>query len=91
MWIFCLPCELGEYSGKQMLWLARLVRFKGIGLEALSGALDRSWSSRSLPPSLPCLRLSGFMGPASSHQRDWGVLMQAPGDLLQVFSFSWQF
>lgn len=35
-----MPCELSEYSGKEMLWLVRLVHFKGIGLEALSGALE---------------------------------------------------
>lgn len=84
IWIFCLPCELGEYSGKQMLQFARLVHLKGIGLEALSGALESQLElllSASFP-SLPCSRLSGFMGPASSHQRDWGVFMQAPADLL---------
>lgn len=52
IWIFCLPCELGEYSGKQMLRLARLVHLKGIGLEALSGALE-SQLELLFPASFP--------------------------------------
>lgn len=52
--IFCLPCKLSEYSGKQMLWLMRLVHFKGIGLEALSGALE-SQLELLLSPSFPSL------------------------------------
>lgn len=54
VWIFCLPCELSEYSGKEMLWLVRLVHFKGIGLEALSGALE-SQLELLLSPSFPSL------------------------------------
>lgn len=54
VWIFCLPCELSEYSGKEMLWLVRLVHFKGIGLEALSGALE-SQLELLLSPFFPSL------------------------------------
>lgn len=49
IWIFCLPWKLSEYSGKQML-----VHFKGIGLEALSGALE-SQLELLLSPSFPSL------------------------------------
>lgn len=49
-----MPCELSEYSGKEMLWLVRLVHFKGIGLEALSGALE-SQLELLLSPSFPSL------------------------------------
>lgn len=49
-----MPCELSEYSGKEMLWLVRLVHFKGIGLEALSGALE-SQLELLLSPFFPSL------------------------------------
>lgn len=67
-----------------------LVHFKGIGLEALSGALE-SQLELLLSPSFPSLFKAEWLYGTCQLTSERLVLVQAPGDLLEVFSFSWQF